>query len=495
MAEAEADPGQAQDWLNQAERLLLQPDQGSSASRLRRAREALIQAQRLGTPPATIEALGQASGLHALAEALTRAGLNQAAEHCRQLARASLPAGAAGEVTLDALNRWLYPRCLRRYQRDILEGRPVVLELEGVTHHLQHCRADTDRNHLLLRRSQDQSLWWMVSGECAEGYPLLPQHLREAAAADALPRAEQGASKGAVVRAGNANFAHFLWNELDPLLRLLASGHSLELLQDSDTVLDLGQLEGITRVEPEQLAQRSSVRLGSTLVSEQARATVLQTLAREAPDPPPPERPQPLILLGVRGPGRRELRNEVAYFQGLIAALTQQFQRPLILLDGFTYQHNNQRQVQAQQREQDCTARVQEIIEACPQAQLESLSGLGFAAWLQRSEGVRFYVTHEGTMQHKLGWLRPQIPGLCLVGSPHARAIATWHRQQCEGAGLLFTLPTDLYAQDPATATTADAELHNQPFQITNIQRAIALSMDLIRSQLEIPISRDSATA
>ena len=59
----------------------------------------------------------------------------------------------------------------------------------------------------------------------------------------------------------------------------------------------------------------------------------------------------------------------------------------------------------------------------------------------------------------------------------------------------LFTLPTDLYAQDPTTATTADAELHNQPFQITSIERAIALSMDLIRSQLEIPISSDSATA
>ena len=495
MAEAEADPRQAQDWLNQAARLLLQPDQGSSASRLRRAREALIQAQQLGTSPASIEALGQGSGLHALAQALALAGLNQAADHCQQLARASLPAGPAAEMTLDALNRWVYPRSLRRYQRDILEGRPVVLELEGGTHQLQHCRADTYRNHLLLLRSQDQSLWWMVSGECAEGYPLLPQPLRAAAAADDRPGAGEGAGQAALVRAGNANFAHFLWNELDPLLRLLASGHSLELLQDSDTVLDLGQLEGITRVEPEQLNQRSSVRLGSTLVSEQARATVVQALAREAPQPLPPERPQPLILLGVRGPGRRELRNEVAYFQGLIAALTQQFQRPLILLDGFTYQHNNQRQLEAQQREQACTARVREIIEACPQAQLESLSGLGFAAWLQRSEGLRFYVSHEGTMQHKLGWLRPQIPGLCLVGSPHARAIATWHRRQCEGAGLLFTLPTDLYAQDPTTATTADAELHNQPFQITSIERAIALSMDLIRSQLEIPISSDSATA
>lgn len=52
-------------------------------------------------------------------------------------------------------------------------------------------------------------------------------------------------------------------------------------------------------------------------------------------------RPQPLILLGVRGPGRRELRNEVTLMQALIDAITQHFHRPLILLDGFTYQHNN----------------------------------------------------------------------------------------------------------------------------------------------------------
>lgn len=108
----------------------------------------------------------------------------------------------------------------------------------------------------------------------------------------------------------------------------------------------------------------------------------------------------------------------MAYFRGLITALMHHFQRPLILLDGFTYQHNNRDQPQAKRREQACTTRVLEIMESCPQAQLEMLSGLEFAAWLQRTEGLRFYVTHEGTMQHKLGWLQPQIPGLCLVGSP-----------------------------------------------------------------------------
>jgi hypothetical protein len=73
------------------------------------------------------------------------------------------------------------------------------------------------------------------------------------------------------------------------------------------------------------------------------------------------------------------------------------------------------------------------------------------------------------------------------VGSPHAEAIARWHRQQCEGAGLLATLPTDLYAQDAAAASLPEGEQHNLPFEIVNIERAITLTMALIRSQLEIP--------
>ena len=129
------------------------------------------------------------------------------------------------------------------------------------------------------------------------------------------------------------------------------------------------------------------------------------------------------------------MANEEQYYGALIAALHQAYPSGLILLDGFTYQGHGRGVGVVEQREQACTARIEQIIKACGGSQLENLSGLGFPAWLQRSEGIRFYVTHEGTMQHKVGWLRPQIPGLVLVGSADAAAIASWHRQQCEGAG------------------------------------------------------------
>ena len=483
MAEGQPDPQQSQSWLIQAQALLQHEDQGGAASRLRRARQTLGQAHNLGLSSAAIEELGLESGLLALGRALEATGLSRAAQLCRERVAASQAMASLPATKLEALNRWVYPRSLRRYQLDILEGRPLELQRDGDTYQLQHCRADADRNHLLLQRLNDQSLWWWSSGECGEGYRLSAQPLQPAPPA----AAQQRSGERAVVRAGDGNFAHFLWNELDPLLRLLDAGTCLELLQDNDTVLNLAQLEGVSLVEPELMGQRPSVRLGSTLVTAQARATVIEALAREAPPALPPDRPQPLILLGIRGPGRRELRNETVYFRGLIATLTQQFQRPLILLDGFTYQHNNCDHPQAQQREQACAKRVLEIMEACPQAQLETLSGLGFAAWMQRTQGLRFYVTHEGTMQHKLGWLQPTIPGLCLVGSPHAEAIARWHRHQCEGAGLLATLPTDLYVQDAAAASLPEAEQHNLPFEIVNIERAITLTMALIRSQLEMP--------
>ena len=485
MAEGDPDPKHPQFWMLQAQKLLQEENRAEAASRLRRARQALVQAKTLGLSPEDSARLVLESGLLALGQALEAADLRHAAQECRQRAIASRADASLPGAELDALNRWVFPRSLRRYQRDILEGRNLEVQLDGHAYQLQDSRADAERNHLLLQRLSDRSLWWWSSGECSEGYRLTAQPLQPAQPAEARQRHHQGT----VVRAGNSNFAHFLWNELDPLLRLLATGTCLELLQDSDTVLNLAELEGVILVEPQVLERRASIRLGSTLVTAEARAKVVAALAQEAAKDPdstlPPDRPQPLILLGIRGPGRRELRNEAAYFSDLITALTQHFQRPLILLDGFTYQHNNRDQPAARQREQACTGRVQEIMRSCPQAQLENLSGLGFASWMQRSQGLRFYVTHEGTMQHKLGWLEPHIPGLCLVGSPHAEAIAAWHRQQCEGAGRLSTLPTDLFSQDSADPGIAEAEKHNQPFQIVDIERAVAFTMALIRSQLE----------
>jgi len=430
--------------LADARQLLQPPHGGDEASRLRRARRILIDQD---VPTEDILRLGLESALLALAQALEATHAVKAAERSRSLASEFKPIVISQPARIAELNRWIYPRSLRWYQAQILDGQACTVLLHGECYAIRGCRADEDRNHLLLERP------------------------------------------------GNSNFAHFIWNELDALLRIVATNRQMEVVQDSNTVLDLATLNNIQRVSESQLAMRASIRLGGTLVTNHARDVVLQALGCSGYVQLPRDRPQPLILLGVRGPGRRELRNEVDFMVNLIQALSSHFHHPLILLDGLTYQHNNQDHPDAKLRNQACTARIREIIQACPQCHLENLSGLDFSSWLKRCEGIRYYVTHEGTMHHKLGWLRPEIPSLCLVGSTHARAIAQWHRLQCEGAGRIATLPVSLFEQQALAEGQPESEARNQPFEIVDIANAVRLTMHAILSELEIEGRSDRPTA
>ena len=494
--ELTASPSEARDpepWLRRAMALMVDPDQGSPASRQRRARQALDHAQALGALPPTLAALAQAAALQCLGQALAASGLQQAAICTREVAATTGCSAPTDKpmVDLQVLDRWVHPRSIRRYQEWILRGQGFQLQLDDGTYELVGCRADLDRNRLVLRRCQDGLLQVLLSSECGEGYALTGQPLQAPGPNDGL----NTPFGPAIVRAGNENFAHFLWNELDPILQVLGSGHPLELVQDTDTVLALGTLPGVRCLDSPELSQRTSVRLGGTLVTERARRTVLASLRAEPLEPLPAERARALILLGVRGPGRRELANEEQYFVALIAALRQTYPCGLILLDGFTYQGHGRGVGVVEQREQACTARIGRIITTCGGSQLENLSGLGFSAWLQRSEGIRFYVTHEGTMQHKVGWLRPQIPGLVLVGSADAVAIASWHRQQCEGAGVVATLPTALFAQEASGTAIAPLEQRNRPFRILDIDVAVALSMALITASINSSMNASTNAA
>ena len=490
--ELTASPSEARDpepWLRKAMALMVDPDQGSPASRQRRARQALDQARSLGALPPTLESLAQVAALQCLGQALAASGLQQAAICTREVAATTGCPSPTDKpaVDLQVLDRWVHPRSIRRYQEWILRGQGFQLQLGDGIHELVGCRADLDRNRLLLRRCQDGLMQVLLSSECGEGYALTGQPLQ-------APGPEGGlfAPLGpAIVRAGNENFAHFLWNELDPILEMLGSGSPLEVVQDTDTVLTLAALPGVRCLDSKVLSQRTSVRLGGTLVTERARQTVLASLRAEPLEPLPAERARPLILLGVRGPGRRELANEEQYFVALIAALRQAYPSGLILLDGFTYQGHGRGVGVVQQREQACTARIERIITTCGGSQLDNLSGLGFPAWLQRSEGIRFYVTHEGTMQHKVGWLRPQIPGLVLVGSADAAAIASWHRQQCEGAGVLATLPPALFAQEASPTAIPPFEHRNRPFRILDIDLAVELTMALVAATINLGMTAD----
>jgi len=259
--------------LADARQLLQPPHGGDEASRLRRARRILIDQD---VPTEDVLRLGLESALLALAQALEATRAVKAAERSRSLASEFKPIVISQPARIAELNRWIYPRSLRWYQAQILNGQACTVLLHGECYAIRGCRADEDRNHLLLERQDNKTLWWWSSSECSEGYRLDEEVLKPADSEDELRFGLTGHSP--IVRAGNSNFAHFIWNELDALLRVVATNRQMEVVQDSNTVLDLATLNNIQRVSESQLAMRASIRLGGTLVTNHARDVVLQAL-------------------------------------------------------------------------------------------------------------------------------------------------------------------------------------------------------------------------
>jgi hypothetical protein len=416
--------------------------------------------------------------------------------------------------SLHDLDTWVLDRSLRRYQQWIVDQIPFGVAIEGTAYSFHGCRTTADRNHLELHRCSDGAAFVLRSDRCGSGFSLIqsrPEPLT------ATPPATPWLDRAPVLRIGDPNFAHFLWNELDPLLHLLnraqQRGERLAVVQDSDSVLDLSSLEGVALLPPAVLEQRPSVHVGAMRVSEVARRTVLASLGAPPVAKANPAKP-PLLLLGVRGPGRRELLDEDRLLPDVIRQLHQRWPTLRICLDGFTFQHNNRHDPASLARSDAIAARIARIQAACPGIALETLHGLSFESYLPRVAEASLYITHEGTIQHKIGWMYPEIPGLCLVAGPHGEAVGRWHRDQCEGADHLAVLPTGLleHATDGHfgsgesgsgggsgdSGTEEEQQQRDQPFEcrdpvamIEAIERLLAPHLDRLTATQAEPEAAD----
>jgi len=472
-------PEESLESLRRASSLLaMQGSYGLRSQAQQQAALELLQARRLGAADRDLEAVL----------------LDRIRSSLMQLLRESPPppqlgsAPCAPEFTLSIsdLDGWVFHRSLRRYQQLIVDQIPFALHDEGTIYEVIHCRASVNDNRLMMRRRSDGAAYELVSSSCGTGFGLegqRPQPLEAAA------EAEPPLQGPPVLRIGDQNFAHFIWNELDPLLQLaqLAQrrGDRLAVVQDSCSIIDLAGLPGLELQPAELLRSRPSVHVGAMWVSDAVRRSVLSALAAPLQGQRRPDQP-PLVLLGVRGPGRRELIDEEDLLIGLIARLQHRWPGLRIALDGFTLQRNHSQDPPARRRAEAIGERIARIQKACGPSCVESLHGLPFEAYLPRVAEACAYVTHEGTIQHKIGWFYPQIPGICLVAGPHARAIAQWHRLQCEGAGRLDVLPVGLLLplqEEPGS--DADPEQRNQPFHAPEPIAVLAAIEDLLAPHLQ----------
>jgi hypothetical protein len=393
--------------------------------------------------------------------------------------------------SLHDLDLWVLDRSLRRYQQWIVDQIPFCVEIEGTEYSFHCCRTTADRNHLELHRCSDGAPFVLSSDPCGSGFSLMQSRPEPLIA---TPPARPWLDRAPVLRIGDPNFAHFLWNELDPLLHLLnraqQRGERLAVVQDSDSVLDLSSLEGVELLPQAVLEQRPSVHVGAMRVSEVARRTVLASLGAPPVAEANAAKP-PLLILGVRGPGRRELLDEDRLLPDVICQLQQRWPTLRICLDGFTFQHNNRHDPTSLARSEAIAARIARIQAACPGIALETLHGLSFESYLPRVAEASFYITHEGTIQHKIGWMYPEIPGLCLVAGPHGEAVGRWHRDQCEGAHQLAVLPTGLLQHVMEQQRDQPFECRDPVAMFEAIERLLAPHLDRLTATQAEPEAAD----
>lgn len=360
------------------------------------------------------------------------------------------------------LNKYSYPRVLRCYQKLIVDRVKFYMVIDYNLFLFVGSECWGGRNRLYFIRNNKYYI--IKSSGAGKGYELEEKALLKESPIPSF------SSNKIVVKTGHANFAHFIWNQLPALLEIV-NANDILYFQEIDSIIDIKKL-GFNVVDKFEKSKVTSLYLGSSLVTHKARQVLLNEFSKDKNENKDEvERSKMSIYLGVRGPGNRELLNEVEFYVSLIKELKSVYGKNIdFLIDGFSFQNNNIGDIQAIKR---CLRieRVIDIIKENVDCSIESINGLKLRDFICKIRDIDFYITHEGTMQHKIGWLYPDIPGLVLTGSSSPRTVASWHQRQIEhdlNNNALSVLPKYLVRQH-----TENKTVRNNKFEIIDIPQAV----------------------
>lgn len=368
----------------------------------------------------------------------------------------------------------------------LLCGKNLTLKIQEEKFFVRSFVSDTRQNFLLLESQLKDNQFIYKSDSVGEGYALSTGTRCPLEDFDLNWPANEGER---LVRIGHKNFAHFIWNELEGLFTLadcLQGDGSLTIFQDNNTIYDLAEcalcspLFDVRKSLPENVL---SLRVGSRLVTHRVRAAVFEQLGVEQPDchsdfigDPRPFR----LLLGIRGPGKRAIHNEIALYEALLQRLSPRSRDITLLLDGITLQNNFGEDVDLSMKSRVAT--IDGLIQGLSALaadlgfSVKNLNGLGFAEWLLSVKDVSFYITHPGTMQHKVGWLFPQAKGLCLIAHEQRLAGALWHKEQSIGSEHVEVFPSGYFINE----LSQDGVRRNASSRIKNVSAAADYLMRVV---------------
>ena len=364
-------------------------------------------------------------------------------------------------------NDWHRRRVLRRYQWEVL------LLGSWVAASGAEFRAVASRGRYVLVSAAypDAAL---ITGEVGsayeithvvwrgEVYSLTGENLFPAREAD--PVRKYGSSLGdepetqslgnrRVLRVGHPNFAHFLWNELpalvehEDLLAGLVERGDLELVLEPHHEEIVDALGGIDRLLPKlggKFNSRltwggSSVPFGSMLITSEVQERVRRSLSGLSRI----EVEGPVLWVSVRLPPRSP-SNQVEFLIEVVDRWLSS-SAGTVIVDGFATSRSFQPHFADRIAETDSLVKAiaDGSSKGTRRTRVRTTVGMDLAAVLATAALADYYVSPEGTVQHKLGWVWNK-PGAIHIGPrAHRDAAVRWHGLQVEGGVDPLALPRE----------------------------------------------------
>lgn len=403
----------------------------------------------------------------------------------RRARRQLLPQGDDLEAEVGRLNQFVREGALRTFQRDLMvDG---GFSVGGVR---PSASAVLDGEAVAYRFVAAGKTCWLVSRNFSRGLPLSmayypegrrvvplgpdPHLITEALVEQTRayfrpidrqmrwPWRRRGRRRlKPLVVVGHHNFAHMIWNELPGLLAAPPQAGRLELIPDGESLgpierlatdLDLRVRRGRLRKMPWASRRRAFVRPGSILVTGQTKEAVLAAAAAQArPEALEVERrlhalPGPRIWISIRT-DLRTATNQDDFLVELLSRFVDAYPDAQFLLDGFSLPQDLETSPAYDEFREHFAGRIErdlrfidDLLARLPDLadRVTTLPGMRLLDTIHLTGLADYYVCHEGTIHHKIGWLR-EIPGFLHFRpqfEAHAMMVARWHRNMAEGAVL-----------------------------------------------------------
>ena len=247
------------------------------------------------------------------------------------------------------------------------------------------------------------------------------------------------------IQIGHKNFAHFIWNELSGILRLIKEGVTIPplfFIYNSLGVFSKGK-ELDSRIIKNVPENSVPLRVGAMLITTDCRKYIID-LIDECPNLNLKlTNYGNLLWLSVRTDARCPI-NQVEFLTELALYWLDRYGD--VILDGFTpyfidvTNHHLGRKFKTDLIIQD----VERIItNKSTKFKLHNTVGMTLDAAIYHTKFASFYISPLGSIQHKIGWIR-NIPGILHCGDFKGRSkVNLWHSNQVEHGIVPGLLPVD----------------------------------------------------